>query len=85
MRVFESVIAGLQDIGIDVAFGDAGETAMGMMLALEHSRIKGIITRHEQAVINAHITHWAIPHFSPSPEHTIAGIVEPMEQQLRNE
>lgn len=50
MRVFESLIAGLEHIGVRAAFGGAGETATGMMLALKHSRqIKGIITRHEQA------------------------------------
>jgi acetolactate synthase-1/2/3 large subunit len=50
MRVFESLVAGLEEIGVTAAFGGAGETATGMMLALKHSdRIRGIITRHEQA------------------------------------
>lgn len=50
MRVFESVVSCLEEIGVEAAFGGAGETATGMMLALKHSRsIKGIITRHEQA------------------------------------
>lgn len=50
MRVFESIVAGLEDIGVTAAYGGAGETATGMMLALKHSsKIRGIITRHEQA------------------------------------
>lgn len=50
MRVFESLVAGLENIGVTAAFGGAGETCTGMMLALKHSKkIRGIITRHEQA------------------------------------
>lgn len=50
MRVFESLVAGLEQVGVRAAFGGAGETATGMMLALKHSdKIRGIITRHEQA------------------------------------
>ena len=50
MRVFESIVSSLEEIGVEAAFGGAGETCTGMMLALKNSkRIKGIITRHEQA------------------------------------
>lgn len=50
MKVFESIVAGLEDIGVNAAYGGAGETCTGMMLALKHSeKIRGIITRHEQA------------------------------------
>jgi acetolactate synthase-1/2/3 large subunit len=49
MQVFESLVAGLESIGVGAAFGGAGETATGMMLALKHSGTRGIITRHEQA------------------------------------
>src|SRR5438067_158083 len=50
MRVFESLVAGLENVGVTAAFGGAGETCTGMMLALKHStQIRGIITRHEQA------------------------------------
>ena len=49
MRVSESIVAGLEDFGVEVAFGGAGETATGMMLAINDSSIRGIITRHEQA------------------------------------
>ncbi len=50
MRVFEAIVSGLEGIGVTAAYGGAGETATGMMIALEHSAtIRGIITRHEQA------------------------------------
>ncbi|MEO3786359.1 thiamine pyrophosphate-binding protein [Actinocorallia sp. B10E7] len=34
-------------------------------------------------VIDAHITRWAVPHYSPSPEGVIAGLVEAVEDRLR--
>ncbi|MGB8021893.1 MAG: thiamine pyrophosphate-binding protein [Candidatus Nanopelagicales bacterium] len=50
MRVYEAIVKGLEGIGVEVAFGGAGENATGMMLALKDSdRVRGIITRHEQA------------------------------------
>ncbi|WP_067793995.1 thiamine pyrophosphate-binding protein [Actinomadura formosensis] len=50
MRVYEAIVEGLEDIGVEAAFGGAGENAAGLMLALKHSgRIRPIITRHEQA------------------------------------
>src|SRR5438034_10930963 len=50
MRVFESLVAGLENVSVTAAFGGAGESCTGMMLALKHStQIRGIITRHEQA------------------------------------
>lgn len=50
MRVYEAIVKGLEDIGVEAAFGGAGENAAGLMLALKHSRrIRPIITRHEQA------------------------------------
>lgn len=49
MRVYEAIVKGLESIGVEAAFGGAGENAAGMMLALDNSeKIKGIITRHEQ-------------------------------------
>jgi acetolactate synthase-1/2/3 large subunit len=36
------------------------------------------------SVIDAHITRWAIPHYSPSPDGVIKGIVELVEERLRN-
>jgi acetolactate synthase-1/2/3 large subunit len=50
MQVYEAIVKGLEDVGVQAAFGGAGENAAGLMLALKHSRqIRPIITRHEQA------------------------------------
>jgi len=50
MRVYEAIVRGLEGVGVDAAFGGAGENAAGLMLALKHSaRIRPVITRHEQA------------------------------------
>ncbi len=50
MRVYEAIVKGLEDIGVDAVFGGAGENAAGMMLALDQSRIiHPIITKNEQA------------------------------------
>lgn len=50
MRVYEAIVQGLEGVGVEAAFGGAGENAAQMMLALKHSeKIRPIITRHEQA------------------------------------
>lgn len=50
MRVFESMVGALEDVGVDMAFGGAGETCTGMMLALDAShKVRGVITKNEQA------------------------------------
>jgi acetolactate synthase-1/2/3 large subunit len=50
MKVYEAIVKGLEDVGVQAAFGGAGENAAGLMLALKHSRrIRPIIARHEQA------------------------------------
>jgi len=50
MRVYEAIVKGLEGVGVDAAFGGAGENAAGLMLALKHSdKIRPVITRHEQA------------------------------------
>ena len=36
------------------------------------------------SIIDARITRWAIPHFSTSPDGTIAGVVEMVEERLRS-
>jgi len=36
-------------------------------------------------VIDAKITRWAIPHYSPSPEGKIAALVEGLEKRFRGE
>ena len=37
------------------------------------------------SLIDARITRWAIPHYSPSPDGVIDGLVETMEQRLNRE
>ncbi|MCF3105922.1 hypothetical protein IPZ58_30720 [Streptomyces roseoverticillatus] len=50
MRVYEAIVRRLEGIGVQAAFGSAGENAAGLMLALKHSkRIRPVIARHEQA------------------------------------
>jgi acetolactate synthase I/II/III large subunit len=50
MRVYEAIVKALEGVGVDTAFGGAGENAASLMLALKHStKIKPIIVRHEQA------------------------------------
>jgi len=50
MRVYEAIIKGLEGIGVDAAFGGAGENAASLLLALKHSsKIRPVIVRHEQA------------------------------------
>jgi acetolactate synthase-1/2/3 large subunit len=50
MRVYEAIVKGLEGIGVDAAFGGAGENAATLLLALKHStKIKPVIVRHEQA------------------------------------
>ena len=50
MRVYEAIVKALEGIGVDAAFGGAGENAAPLMLALKHStKIRSVITRHEQA------------------------------------
>jgi len=50
LRVYEAIVKGLEGLGVEAAFGGAGENAAGLMLALSESeKIRGIITRHEQA------------------------------------
>lgn len=50
MRIYEAIVKGLESVGVEAAFGGAGENAAGMMIALKHSKkIRAIMTRHEQA------------------------------------
>src|SRR5882757_9746258 len=50
MRVYEAIVKALEGLGVDAAFGGAGENAASLMLALKHStKIKPVIVRHEQA------------------------------------
>jgi acetolactate synthase-1/2/3 large subunit len=36
-------------------------------------------------VIDAKITRWALPHYSPSPEGIISGLVETLEARFRDQ
>jgi len=50
MRVYEAIVNALESVGVDAAFGGAGENAAGAMIALKHSsKIRPVIVRHEQA------------------------------------
>jgi acetolactate synthase I/II/III large subunit len=50
MRVYEAIVKGLESVGVDAAFGGAGENAASLLLALKHSaKIRPVIVRHEQA------------------------------------
>lgn len=50
MQVFEAIVKGLESIGVDAAFGGAGESNTGLMLALDDSDvIRPVMTRNEQA------------------------------------
>lgn len=50
MDGFEAIVKGLERVGVTTAFGGAGESNTGLMLALNASeQIRPIITRNEQA------------------------------------
>ncbi|MEU1818827.1 thiamine pyrophosphate-binding protein [Streptomyces roseifaciens] len=85
MRVYEAIVRGPEGLGVDAAFGGAGENAAGLMPTLTHSeRIRPVITRHEQAASFMAITRWAVPHYSPSPDGVIAGLVETIGARFRD-
>jgi len=50
MRVYEAIVRGLESVGVDAAFGGAGENSASLLLALKHStKIRPVVVRHEQA------------------------------------
>lgn len=50
MDVFEAIVKGLESLDVDAAFGGAGESDTGLMMALRNSEtIRPVITRNEQA------------------------------------
>jgi acetolactate synthase I/II/III large subunit len=50
MRVYDAVVKALEALGVDTVFGGAGENDASLLLALsKSSKIKTIVTRHEQA------------------------------------
>jgi acetolactate synthase-1/2/3 large subunit len=50
MRVYDAIVLGLAEIGVDCAFGGAGEADASLMVALKNTpNIRAVITKHEQA------------------------------------
>ena len=49
MKVYEAIVKGLESIGVETAYGGNGENIASLTVALKHSRIRAIATRHEQA------------------------------------
>ncbi|CAN5651757.1 acetolactate synthase large subunit [soil metagenome] len=49
MQVYEAIVKGLENVGVETAFGGNGENIASLAVALKHSRIRAIATRHEQA------------------------------------
>jgi acetolactate synthase-1/2/3 large subunit len=45
---------------------------------------RAAIASGRPAVIDAKITRWAVPHYSPSPDGVIAGLVEAIEARFRS-
>jgi acetolactate synthase I/II/III large subunit len=117
MRVYEAIVKGLESVGVEAAFGGAGENAAGLLLATyldtglvefqnpdyaAYARACGAdgytvetleqfeaafdqaLSSGRPSIIDARITRWAIPHFSTSPDGTIAGVVEMVEERLRS-
>ena len=46
MQVYEAIVKGLESAGVDTAFGGNGENIASLTVALKHSRIRPIMTRH---------------------------------------
>jgi acetolactate synthase-1/2/3 large subunit len=49
MQVYEAVVQALESAGVDTAFGGNGENIASLTVALKHSAIRPVMTRHEQA------------------------------------
>lgn len=51
LLVYDAIVKGLVGIGVDAAFGGAGENDASLMLALKHyeAQIRPVIAKHEQA------------------------------------
>lgn len=49
MNVYEAIVRNLESAGVDTAFGGNGENIAMLAIALKHSNINAIATRHEQA------------------------------------
>ncbi|WP_405064981.1 thiamine pyrophosphate-binding protein [Kribbella sp. NBC_01510] len=49
MQVYEAMVRGLESLGVQTAFGGNGENIASLTVALARSKIRPILTRHEQA------------------------------------
>jgi acetolactate synthase-1/2/3 large subunit len=49
VNVYEALVRGLESAGVETAFGGNGENIASLAIALRKSRIRPIMTRHEQA------------------------------------
>ena len=51
MLIYDAIVKALVGIGVDAAFGGAGENDASLMLALKHfePQMRPVITKHEQA------------------------------------
>jgi len=49
MQIYQAIVEKLETIGVDTAFEGNGENIASLAVALKHSRIRAIATRHEQA------------------------------------
>lgn len=50
MRVYDAIVRGLEDIGVEWAFGGAGEADASLMMALKDARnMRAVIAKNEQA------------------------------------
>ncbi|GAA4491584.1 acetolactate synthase large subunit [Rhodococcus olei] len=49
LQIYQTIAKGLESIGVETAFGGNGENIASMAVALKHSSIRPIATRHEQA------------------------------------
>lgn len=49
MNVYEAMVGALESSGVRTAFGGNGENIASLAVALKHSKIRPIMTRHEQA------------------------------------
>lgn len=49
MQVYQAIVKALESAGVETAFGGNGENIASLAVALEHSSINAVMTRHEQA------------------------------------
>jgi hypothetical protein len=60
-------------------------TVKGLMSIGVEAAFAAALASRRPSLIDARITRWAIPHYSPSPDGVIDGHVEMVEQRFRRE